>query len=263
MEEIKNAIDKLEISRNKPAKRIFKEPNTVTQWCGKDNEQNSIYEEGKNARDPCTNHIPQSPNVPNDVTYRWNSLGLRGPEPDYNAEVRLLAAGGSIGQATGVKEEDGFVARFAEKLNASYINIGDADSITDLIAPLIKFKDFNPTHVLISDTRFFQNYGWAMIDIYKLKQIENLSVYKEIFNDTDVATLIMLDYFLKGLFPNAKLILAYCERRAWRTVVPETFNNIIAVPYPKDMVVDLARDQTHPGPNSHKILSDKIYNSIM
>lgn len=263
MEEIKNAIDKLTISRNKPTKRIFKEPNTVTQWCGKDNEENSIFDPNGRGRDPFTNHMTQSSDAPKDVTYRWNSLGLRGPEPDYNADVRILSAGGSIGLGTGVKEEDCVIPLLAKRLNASYINIADADSIADLVEPLIKFKDFDPHYVIISDTRFFQNYGWAMIDIYRLKQVENLPIYKEIFNDADVNTLIMLDYFLKGLFPNAKLVVAYCERRAWRTVVPEKFDNIIRVPYPKDGVVDLARDQTHPGPKSHKILADLIYNSIM
>ena len=64
------------------------------------------------------------------------------------------------------------------------------------------------------------------------------------------------------MFPNAKLILAYCERRAWKSIVPE-FDNIQKIPLEaKETVVDLARDGNHPGPESHKLMASKILKGI-
>ena len=35
---------------------------------------------------------------------------------------------------------------------------------------LIEFKNFNPDYVILNDTRFFQNYGWALREIYKIRK---------------------------------------------------------------------------------------------
>ena len=256
------ALESLAITKNKPVKKIFKEPNTEDLWCGKDTLENSVPQIGKPAKDLFTAHMLQYEQEPKDVRYKWNSLGLRGPEPNYNADKKMLVAGGSLSLGTGVHVEESFPHVLADMLEADYINISDADAITDLIDPLKQFKDYNPDYVLLSDTRFVQSYSWALVDIYRQKQTENMPAYRSIFLESDIHALKLFDYYLKGLFPNAKLILAYTERRAWKSIVPE-FSNIIPVPLSKTLIADLSRDNCHPGPKTHYNFAKEIYTSIM
>lgn len=243
-------------------KQMFNEPCTIDLWNGKDNEENSKPWVGGRGRDLFTAHIAQKDAVNKHVEYRWNSLGLRGPEPNYDADVKIIFAGGSLCLGTGVNVEESFPYLVAEKLNASYINFSSADSLTDIIDPLIEFKNFNPDYVVLNDTRFFQNYGWALREIYKIRKLEQEEGYKKHFTDSDVDCLKLFDFFLKGLFPNSRLILAYCERRAWKSIVP-SLHNISKVPFEaKETVVDLARDGFHPGVESHKIMAEMILEGI-
>jgi len=257
-------ITPLANSKQKPKfhKSMFNIPNTVDFWNGKDNEENSKPWIGGRGRDIFTSHLVQKELPKREVKYIWNSLGLRGPEPDYNAKTKILFGGGSLLLGCGVNVEESFPFIVAKGLDASYINLSPADCFTDLIDHLINYKDFNPTHIILSDTRFIQSYGWGLREIYKIRKLEEEQGYRKYFTQSDINCLKLFDYFLKGLFPNAKLILAYCERRAWKSIVPET-NNIIKIPFEaKETVVDLARDGFHPGVDSHKIMADKILEGI-
>ena len=95
-----------------------------------------------------------------------------------------------------------------------------------------------------------------------MRKLEAQDGYVKYFKQADIDCLKLFDYFLKGLFPNAKLILAYCQRRSWKTSVPN-LDNIKKISFAaKETVVDLARDGFHPGPESHKIMADKILQGI-
>lgn len=248
------------ISVEKDPKRLFKDPNTVDLHYGKDVED--AFKLGEPGKDVFTSEIVQDFDwSTTDITYKWNSLGLRGPEPNYNANTRILFAGGSLSLGVGVPLEKTFPYVLSEKLNASYINLSDADTITDLIDPLKKFKDFDPTVVVINDTRFIQQYGWALIDIYKVRNIEGSNLYKTIFADCDRTFLMMFECYLKMLFPNALLVLATCDRRSFKRKFPD-LEHFVKVPFFRNEVVDLARDNAHPGPLSHAAFAEKIYQSI-
>jgi hypothetical protein len=147
-------------------------------------------------------------------------------------------------------------------LDASYINLSDVDTLSDLINPLKQFKNFNPDIIVINDTRFIQLYGWALIDIYKVKRVEHKDVYKNIFQECDINFLLLFETYLKTLFPNAKIVLAYCVRRAFNIEMP-SFDYMKIVKLEKSDVVDIARDNAHPGIESHKRFAEKIYTAII
>lgn len=248
--------------REKHRKKIFNTPNTTDLWHGKDDVARSKPVAGGNGRDIFTSHIMQSDVTRNDIKYIWNNIGLRGPNPDYNAKTKIIFGGGSLSLGSGVNVEESFPYIVSKKLNASYINLSAADCFTDLTELLIEYKSFEPNYIILNDTRFLQNYGWGLREMYKVRNLEVEPGYQKYFIQSDIDCLKLFDYFLKGLFPNAKLILAYCERRAWRSIVPE-FDNIYKIPFKaKETVVDLARDSNHPGPQSHKLMAEKILKGI-
>lgn len=253
-----NILENIEI---KNPKHIFKTPNTIDKFYGKD--QVDKFEFDKVGSDVFTSHVCQDVDWNNiSFDYAWNSQGLRGPDPDYNCKKRILFAGGSLCVGTGVPVEHSFPDILSKMIDASYINLSDADTISDFIEPLKQFKNFNPTHVIINDTRFIQLYGWALIDIYKAKNIESNDMYKNIFAECDNNFLLMFEAYLNNLFPNAKLILAHCVRRAFKNDMP-SFENFKIVRLERQDVVDLARDNTHPGILSHQIFAEKIYKAIV
>lgn len=197
-----------------------------------------------------------------DIDYSWNSLGLRGPEPNYSASTKILFAGGSFCLGTGVPVENSFPYVLSKMLDASYINLSDVDCLSDLLNPLKDFKNFNPDIVIINDTRFIQIYGWALMDIYKIKNIESKNLYRNIFLECDKNFLITFECYVKNLFPKSKIIFSYSERKAFKKI-PIDFEFLKIIKMEKSDVVDLGRDNAHPGIQSHKNFAEKLYNSII
>lgn len=246
---------------NKKPKQLFKEPLTSTKFYGKD-QPGAFILQGK-GQDIFTSHLTQTYDWDkHNFEYTWNSLGLRGPEPDYDASTKILLAGGSNSFGTGVPVEYSFPWLLAEKMQANYINISDVDCLSDLINPLEKFVDYNPDYVIINDTRFIQLYGWMMIDLYKIKDIENTQVYKEIFKSCDQMFLKTFECYVKVLFPNSQIYFVYSKRRAWKDDVTQ-FKQITPILLDSELYVDIGRDNTHPGIESNINFAEKIYNSIM
>jgi len=244
----------------KDPKRLFKETNSSNKFYGKDKED-AFIKDGEGS-DIFTKHVIQTTDWDSiEFEYKWNSLGLRGPEPDYTKPNRIIFAGGSLCVGTGIPMENSFPFLVSKMLDASYINVADVDTMSDLIQPLKQFVDFNPQCVVINDTRFIQMYGWALIDIYRVKNVESNQLYKKIFLECDQNFLLMFEAYLKDLFPNATLILAHCVRRAFKIEMPP-FKYFKIVRLEKSQAVDLARDNAHPGILSHELFAKKIVNAI-
>lgn len=257
MENIDNIVQNFNISK-KP-KEIFKIPSSVTQYNGID--QPGLFRLNDTGNDPFTAGIVQNYDwTSTKVEYCWNSLGLRGPEPDYKKNTRILVVGGSLSLGTGIPMEFSFPHLITNYFLGSYINISDADSLSDLIDPVEKFKDFDPTIVIVSDTRFIQSHGWLLADAYHNNK-DRYKFYNELLKKADKQFIKMFEYFLKNLFPNAKIVLAMCQRKSWRNVMPAlTYSKF--VPFTRDMVVDLARDNKHPGIASHKNFAEAIISAL-
>jgi hypothetical protein len=256
--EIDRILESITIKENKV---LFKTPNTVDKFYGKD--QKDVFKLNESGNDVFTSHVIQETNWDKiSFNYRWNSLGLRGPEPDYSASTKILFAGGSFCLGTGVPVENSFSYVLSKTLCASYINLSDVDCLSDLLNPLKKFKDFNPDIVIINDTRFIQIYGWALMKIYNTKNIESKNIYKNIFLECDKNFLVTFEYYIKSLFPKSKLIFSFSERKSFKKI-PTNFEFLKVVKMERSDVVDLGRDNAHPGIQSHKNLAEKLYNSII
>jgi hypothetical protein len=244
---------------DKDPKSVFKAPNTEDSTYQKDN--GVIERMGRKGFDLFTIHVRQERDwTKTPFTYKWNSLGLRGPEPDYDATTKILFAGGSTALGCGVPLEDSYPYLIAKSLNASYINLSDTDSIDELVELLPQFTDFNPNYVIIGDTRFIQFYNWALADIYRAKHFESTMSHKRIFRKSDERFLMSFDGFVKSLFPNSKLYFARCVRRAFAEIPPLTYMKDIT--FEKELVVDLARDNKHPGTESHKNFAERVLNCL-
>jgi hypothetical protein len=247
----------------KPKSSIFKEPNTVSDYYGKDIP--GAFKLNELGTDRFTLHVQQTTDWDKiDVKYHWNSLGLRGPEPDYASDTRILFAGGSLCIGVGLPLEHTFPYVVSQLMNASYINLSDVDCLTDLIPLMKQFKSFNPTHVIVSDTRFIQPYGFAINALSRnhlTKIYEKNNEYSELFLSCDSSALTMFDLSLKTLFPNARLILAKGQRRLFNHAIPE-FDYLEVVSMEKTDAVDLARDNAHPGIITTRTFAERIVNHI-
>ena len=243
---------------DKEPKSVQKTPNTEQDSYGKDSQDIKM---GVAGDDPFTKHIIQDvdwTDIP--ISYKWNSFGLRGPEPDLTADTRILFAGGSTTLGVGVPVENTYPYIVANKLNASYVNLSDVDSLEELVDLLPHAKQFEPHIVVISDTRFVQYYAWALSDIYRSKEIERKASYKNIFKKSDERYIKTFDGYIKSLFPESKIIFARCVRRAFLNI-PE-LHHMQDVRFEKEHVVDLARDNKHPGPKSHELFAEEILKCI-
>ena len=146
-------------------------------------------------------------------------------------------------------------------LSGSSVSLSSDGTIVAIGA---RFNDGNGNksgHVRVYKYKIPTGYEWNDENVIKDGDL-NQQTDKKYFTQSDIECFHLFDYFLKGVFPNAKLILAYCERRAWKSIVPE-LDNIKKIPFvAKETVVDLARDGFHPGVLSHKIMADKIIKGI-
>jgi len=273
------------LSLKKELKRIpVGIPNTVDMFIGKDT---FIPKIGDKARDSFTSHLKQSTDYTNiHIDYKWNSLGFRGPEPDYNAKNKILFAGGSFQLGCGVPLENSYPHIIATELNASYINLGPADTITDLVPWLAKYEKFKPQYVILTDTRFIQLYGWLLKDLFNLNELNEKvktvepdpgqvdgyenhtkfrAIYQKIFLECDKTCLILLESHIKRLYPNVKIVYVFCHRKTLSTLykyMHDIFTDITPIDLKSNEVTDLARDNMHPGIESHKYFAKKILNEI-
>lgn len=260
--EIHDALTLISHNVKKNKKHIFKDAGTTDLFYGTD--QLESFKLNTPGRDSFTQHIIQNTDwsVIN-FDYKWNSLGLRGPEPDYSAKRKILFAGGSLCVGTGVPLEHSFPHILSDMAESSYINLSDVDTISDLIIPLKKFKNFNPDVVVISDTIFIQYHGWILMQFFKEKSRELKKAYRAVFAENDRNFLLMFDSFLGNLFPNSKIILACCNRKYFKFLENENnYQYMKVVLITQQDIVDLARDNHHAGIASHKLIAEKIFKSI-
>ena len=240
---------------------LFKEPNTTLDWHGKDQPGlNKLHGKGT---DDITLHLTQTRKWKDvEVKYHINSLGLRGPEPNYNAEHRILGMGGSFLFGTGVNEEDTFIHKVTSKLGGSYINVSDADTLTEIVeASEDIICKFQPTCILLADTRFFDEYGltWRL-SYLKARETWSKELKKDIFDLRKTLVKrnrIVLELYLHYLVTVYKVPVFFitANRKDFGfdgnlSGMGATIVNILAV--------DLARDNRHPGPVTHTNIAEEV-----
>jgi len=248
-------------SKFRITKDLYKEPNTVEVSYGKDT---GISEYNGKGKDPLTKHLIQDVDYTDkEIKYEFNSIGLRCPETT-NKNKRIIFAGGSFCFGTGVNLEDTFAYILSKKINADYINLSDVDSLTELVDSLSKFKDYNPDYLIISDTRFISEIGWLRMYILDRTKEDNLKADPETkkflmncFQNHDDDVIKMFEAYCKNLFPNTKLIFVYCKRKHFTRDI--NFKYFTGLQITSEDVLDIARDNAHPGPKTHNMVAQFLF----
>jgi len=245
--------DKIEQPRSK-----IRKPNTKTELYGKDVGGKSII--GNKGLDGFTYDAVQDIDwaLPeNQFEYEWNKHGYRGP--DDSEGVDIIFAGSSLTIGTGIPYEKTFAHIVSTDLNLKHINISEFDTLTDLADILFDFQHLDPSFVILNDCWAINSVNWLMrFWLKKERNNDTRKMIKDIFYDSNNKVIKLFDLAIKQAFPNAKcFILQPNERRKFWAYEYE-LQNIKSVTYAKTDIVDLGRDQTHPGPRTHKVFADKI-----
>jgi hypothetical protein len=259
--------DQLRQFKKENFSKIFKEqrvPNTSVPMYGKDSIAH--FELGGRGKDTFTSHIIQEYDwTSNDYEYTWNSFGWRGPEPNFNSKKRIMFAGGSLILGTGVPVENSMAYITSKQLNSDYINISDYDSLTELIEPISNIgMEYDPQLIVINDTRFITDSGWVLnYFIDKTNHIDKnmRDFYISIMRESNQTILKMFEELLQYKFPHAKIVFLLAKNRK-HFKNPPAFKNSITILYEASDIVDLGRDNAHPGIESNKILAGKILDAV-
>ena len=254
--------------------QLFKKPFTVLNSYGKDS---GIIKYKQPGKDPICAHLIQTVNYEGiKIEYQFNEFGLRGPHLE-NKDKKILFAGGSFCFGTGVNVEQTFPNIISKQLNADYLNVSDVDSLSELITILKDIKEkFKPDYFILSDTRFINEIGWLRLYILdrfpKENQkkigweaiadntvLSNNNIRKfaqHLFEKTDDDTILMFESFCKDLF-DIPMIFVYFDRKNFANKSFD-FKHFKQIKIKAKDVIDMSRDNNHPGPLTHKIIADKI-----
>jgi|TARA_R110000764_G_scaffold171716_5_gene258559 hypothetical protein len=254
--------EKLEWTFREKLVKQKRQPNTTVEEYGHDNGSKSIV--GKTGSDAWTGGAVQNidwTSPENQFNYTWNKNGYRGP--DDNGDVDIIFAGSSLTMGTGVPYEKTYPHLVSEKLNLKHINISDFDTLLDLADSLLDFKHLTPKYVILSDCWAINSTAWLMrfwLRKEKDEKIKNL--IRETFKQSNSKIFQLFDLALMQAFPNAKYyILEPDERRKYWFYNYQPIH-IKSILYRKEEMLDLGRDQIHPGPKTHNYLADKILTEL-
>lgn len=248
-------------------------PNTETDTHSTDDLDN--FELGGVSKHFLTKGVMQTTDwLQSPFTYKWNSLGLRGPEPNPNANKKMLVIGNSLTLAQGIPEDKGFVSLLANELGYDYVNLSEFFVLTDCVEHLQRVtQTYKPDLVLIFTGRFIT--GMDMMISYSLKQLDKFkedTIRKNaigVMGNTSGAIIEMFETVIEHHCPGAKYHWVMPSKENIRPRDPyfapgvwdrSKFNKIEF--NPKELVVDLGRDNHHPGTESHVRIKDHICNFI-
>ena len=245
------------------------EPNTVTDGHNDDqpDTQAPIVAASTNPKNVIDTYIPP-------YKYHWNSLGLRGPEPNQNADRKILAIGNSLTLGTGVPVENSFIYNVAKELGADYINLSDNFVLTDIIEPAKEIiKWYDPNIIYLNETRFIDNASFLAFHMVKEGAKVGRGEMFTLLEDGMSKTLNMFETVLQHHAPNSKIIWDLNLHYLNSNKSPVGFNfaskNVIeSLSLPvhtftsKDISLDLGRDGVHPGIEGHKWMTNRLVKII-
>ena len=244
------------------------QPNTETLGHAQDQPENA--EMNVNGKHRHTRHLIQNydwSNIP--FTYKWNSLGLRGPEPNFNASRKLMVVGNSMSLGQGVPLESSYAYMLSQDLNMDYVNLSEYFVLSDSMDRLEELKEYKPNIMLIATGRFFTgldmmvNYSMLQLDNFNDEAIKNNA--ESVIKSTNGTLLRMFELAIQQLYPHTKIFWItnhidtnrprdpFSGNDVWKNIQ----NPIIEIKPRKDYI-DLGRDNLHPGIKSHILFKEKI-----
>jgi hypothetical protein len=208
--------------------------------------------------------------------YHWNSLGLRGPEPNPNATRKILAIGNSLVLGSGVPVEESFVYKTAKHFNADYINLSDNFVLTDVVDYTKDILEwYKPNIIYISDFRFIDVSSMLVWNLRKTYDIKDLTTGEllETLLESMIKTVNMFEDTIRLYAPNTKVIwdLNQIEGGGRTKNFSEIFThpkiiNALTFPYytytNKEILKDLGRDNKHPGIKGHEWMTQRLIKII-
>lgn len=206
--------------------------------------------------------------------YHWNSLGLRGPEPNPNADRKILAIGNSLTLGSGVPLEDSYIYKTAKQLNADYINLSDNFVLTDIIKPAKEIiKWYQPNIIYLNETRFIDASSFVAWHMVKEGNKLDNDDLKDLIIDGMCNTINMFEDTLRYYAPNAKVIwdITTSDKPLRKSFLGDVFDSkrvISSLTFPvhtflnTDILLDLGRDGKHPGIKGNDWMSKRLVNII-
>jgi len=254
--------EKLEWTFREKIVKQKRQPNTTVEEYGHDKGGRFIV--GKTGADAWTDDAVQNIDwtLPeNQFNYTWNKNGYRGP--DDNGDVDIIFAGSSLTIGTGVPYEKSYPHLVSEELNLKHINISDFDTLLDLADSLLDFNHLNPKYIILGDCWAINSTSWLMrFWLKKEKDLETIDLVRKTFYDSNTKVFKIFELALKEAFPNAKCFIFEPEEKRKLWSYGHELQHIKSVKYKKSDIIDLGRDQTHPGPKTHRIFADKVKSLI-
>jgi hypothetical protein len=246
---------------------LYKEPFSEMQYYSHDIE--GAFRMGGTGKDPLTCHLEQDIDWSSKevVKYKFNSMGLRGPEPDYNAKKKILFVGGSLMHGVGVNEEDSFPYKLAKEMDASYINVSDTDTLTELFDEIDDHvTEFEPDYLILGDTRFFDEFGYAWTMFWKNKDKTKeerqilLNDLRPILVKRNQKVMELLLYKINNLY-NIPSVFITSMRKDFAFVDIKSYGTKMFY-LDNSYFVDLGRDNRHGGPATHDNITLRLLNLL-
>jgi len=251
------------------------EPNTITDGHNDDQPENfDISKKGQHPRSIGMEHNYDWTKHP--FKYHWNSLGLRGPEPNKNADKKILVIGNSLVLGSGVPLEDSFIHKVASHYRANYINLSDNFVLTDVIDSTKDILQwYKPDLIYISDFRFIDIgtlISWYHIKGANMKDFENTEMYNLIVQSM-CQTINMFEDMIRLYAPQAKVFwdIVQNDGGGRKKAIGDNFAHpkvIDCLTFPhyiytnKDILHDLGRDNKHPGIKGHQWMANRVIDII-
>jgi hypothetical protein len=207
-----------------------------------------------------------------DIRYRLNSHGYRCPEFEEQAAIRIISVGCSYVFGTGLPVEHLFHERFAARLRAKtgrsvvVWNLGVIGTSNDYITRILflAVRALDPHLVLINFTHPVRR-EYLSLD-------QKLVAYTPLANANDPVAREILGHFralssrsddLLNFFRNYKAVEALLRNRTWlystidRHRLEPIAEHLDPTRYCGELqTLDTARDELHPGTESHKALAE-------
>jgi hypothetical protein len=219
-----------------------------------------------------------------DVVYTYSSMGYRGPEFDVEADIKIVSLGCSWTMGVGVPQEVIFHEVFAERLRSTTgrsvvnWNLGVSGASNDMIARMAHHgvPFLNPDIVLISFTAFARREYFSP-DGQRIQYTPNStpignSAYATVFTEvakhyTEMSSVVDDQFNFYRNFKSVECLLAdkmwlYSINNA-REIAP-MLSHVDATRYGGQFKFeDKARDNGHPGPITHRNISDGLWNRFV
>jgi hypothetical protein len=198
-------------------------------------------------------------------------MGLRGPEIDTSKDTKIIFAGGSFTFGSGVHEHQTFAHKLSKRMDASYINISDSDSLLGLLQPILKTaKWYKPDYLVLGDTRFVDEYGW-LVRLTKAKILKKVDSktsmflrgeYTKILNERNYNSVYLMLSHLKDKL-NIPIYFLISNRKDFNFDTKLDIDGVEVIECEwGELFMDLSRDNSHPGPLSHDQIALELYSHL-